>query len=347
MAPDDAPATSTAPATPPTDPTDEGGGLATLWVVVGAFAVLTVARSLTLGIALRDPGGEFLRNRILITAGLGLLLAVLDAARRTRMRAEGWERVLPTLRERWTRRRLGVAVSLLAAYHLTYFCYHNLKSWNALNPVRDARLARVDRWLLGGHTPAALLHDVLGTHVAAWVLVVVYESFGTLVPLVVVAAVVLPRRRRDATAFVAALVWVWILGVGCYYLLPSLGPFHQSPQDFATLPHTIVTETQARYLHQRADFLAHPRVSGSFAQIGAFASLHVGVSTVVLLVCAVQRRRVLVRLLLPYVALTVVATVYLGWHFLVDDVAGLAIAALAVGLGELTTRGGRLRPRGA
>jgi membrane-associated phospholipid phosphatase len=34
-----------------------------------------------------------------------------------------------------------------------------------------------------------------------------------------------------------------------------------------------------------------------------------------------------------------VATVYLGWHFAVDDVAGIAIAWVAVQLGKLTVMG--------
>ena len=33
------------------------------------------------------------------------------------------------------------------------------------------------------------------------------------------------------------------------------------------------------------------------------------------------------------------ATVYLGWHFAVDDVAGIAIAWVAVQLGKLTVMG--------
>jgi membrane-associated phospholipid phosphatase len=37
-----------------------------------------------------------------------------------------------------------------------------------------------------------------------------------------------------------------------------------------------------------------------------------------------------------FVAGTMVATVYLGWHFAVDDAGGLGIAALAWVLGPLT-----------
>jgi membrane-associated phospholipid phosphatase len=47
-----------------------------------------------------------------------------------------------------------------------------------------------------------------------------------------------------------------------------------------------------------------------------------------------------------YVGVTMVATVYLGWHFAVDDVAGLAIALVSVFLGSrmIYPHGGRAAP---
>ena len=152
----------------------------------------------------------------------------------------------------------------LLAYHLVYFCYHNLKSWDVLNqPARRRCCSRWDRWLFLGHSPAVLLHDLLGQHVAAYVLVVVYESFSHAGPV---------RDRGCRWCFVdpdpgrlrrsiASALWVWILGVACYYLIPSLGPFYSAPQEFAGLPHTMVQDTQARYLAQRAHLLAHPHAA--------------------------------------------------------------------------------------
>ena len=40
----------------------------------------------------------------------------------------------------------------------------------------------------------------------------------------------------------------------------------------------MIQDTQARYLGQRAYLLAHPAASDAFAQISAFASLHVAVT---------------------------------------------------------------------
>jgi hypothetical protein len=319
---------------------DDGGyGWALrLWLVVLGFGAITLWRSAVVGIPLRDPGGEILRSRIAITVVLALVLAVADAARRTPRPGWSWRAARATLRARWTRQRVVLAVLGLLAYHLVYFCYHNLKSWDAFNTVRDDRLTRVDRWLFLGHPPAVLLHDLLGQHLANGVLVAFYESFATVVTVSFVAAVVLMARMREAYVVLASMVWVWILGVGCYYLIPSLGPFHARPQDFAGLPRGIVSDTQDAYMAQRAHLLAHPGASDAFAQVSAFASLHVGVTCVLVLLLRLYAPTWVTRLGACYLGVTIVATVYLGWHFAVDDVAGLAIGALAVLLGTRTVR---------
>jgi hypothetical protein len=238
------------------------------------------------------------------------------------------------VRRRWTGRRLDLAGSVLLAYHVVYFCYHNLKSWDVFNQPRDQMLLTWDRWLFLGHSPAVLLHQVLGEHVAAYVLLVVYESFSTLVAISVVAAVVFAARLRDGAVLIASMVWVWILGVASYYVIPSLGPFWSAPQEFGRLPHTMVQDTQAQYLNQRTELLAHPHAAGSFAQVSAFASLHVAVTFVIVLMASYYRLRLTRRLLTVFLCGTVLATVYLGWHFGVDDLAGLLIAWVSAQLGR-------------
>jgi membrane-associated phospholipid phosphatase len=128
---------------------------------------------------------------------------------------------------------------------------------------------------------------------------------------------------------------VWILGVGAYYLIPSLGPFSYAPEEFAGLPRTMTQETQAHYLAQRAHLLAEPRAHDATAQIAAFASLHVAIMLMVLLMVRYYRLHRATQAMAVYVAGTVVATVYLGWHFAVDIVGGFVIAYAAVYLGRL------------
>ena len=104
------------------------------------------------------------------------------------------------------------------------------------------------------------------------------------------------------------------------------------------LPHTMIQDTQARYLGQRAHLLAHPQAHDAFAQISAFASLHVGVTTVLLLMARYYGLTRITRVLWVFLAGTLVATTYLGWHFFVDDIAGLAIGWLACWLGLRTIK---------
>ncbi len=316
-----------------------------VWILVACFVAVAVWRSIHVDIPIKDPHGSMFVSRVAISLGLFVPMAFIDAALRVGRRGWSVRRTLEMLRRRWTRQRLLLGMSALLAYHLVYLSYHNLKSWDVLNKPRDAMLLDWDRWLFFGHSPAVLLHDLLGHHVAAYVLMVVYESFGTIVLIAIPMPLAFCTRIRDAYVAYASALWVWIFGVACYYLIPSLGPFNSAPQEFAGLPHTMIQDTQARYMGQRAHLLAHPQASDSFAQVSAFASLHVGVTTVILLMAHYYGLRRTTIAMSVYLAGTIVATVYLGWHFFVDDPAGIAIAVLAVYLGRLMIYPGGRPPR--
>ncbi|WP_395692463.1 phosphatase PAP2 family protein [Nocardioides sp.] len=321
-----------------------------LWSVALAFGVVTLARSQAVGIPLRDPDGRMFLGRMQSAFTLLLVLVLVDAA----VRAWWSERSLrglvggfvDSLRRRWTVRRTFLAVSGLVAYHVVYVCYRNLKSWDAFNRDRDQALHDLDRTLFLGHDPAALLHDLLGTGHAATVLAFFYESFVYVVVAAVVGTIALLPRIKDAYVMLVTGTWVWILGVASYYLVPSLGPFATSPEDFARLPVTGVSTAQAEYLVDRAHLLADPAAPDAFASISAFASLHTAFTCAILLVALHLRLRWLSAVMSAYLFLVVLATIYFGMHFVVDDVAGVAIAVVAVLLARLTVHWPHLDDRG-
>jgi hypothetical protein len=313
-----------------------------LWSLVLAFLCVGVVRSLELGIPFRDPGGQYFAGRLGLSVAMFGGFVLVDAVLRA-WPAYDLSSIMRVVRDRWDRGRLAAAGAALLAYDVTYFTYHNLKSWDVFNAPRDAMLERWDRWLFGGHSPAVVLHDLLGTGLTAKVLMLWYSSFALLALLAFPAAIALSRRTRDALVGIASLCWVWILGTATYYLIPSLGPFHVAPHDFASLPGLEAQHTQAQYLAERAHLLAHPGAHDAFAQVSAFASLHVGGTATILGLAWWHRMRRTTVALGVYLAVTMVATVYLGWHFFVDLPAGLAIAALAWLLGPLTI-GVRGRP---
>jgi membrane-associated phospholipid phosphatase len=306
--------------------------------------MVTALWSHHVGVPLRDPDGKIFRGRLASAVVLLAVLSVLEAAWRSWRAGGSWRslRGAPAAwRERWTYQRGVLAVSGLVAYHAVYVCYRNLKSWDAFNTVRDEQMLRLDRWLFGGHSPAVLLHDLLGTHTSAYVLVAGYRAFTYLVPLSVVGALVLVPRIREGYVFLASAMWVWVLGICSYYLIPTLGPFASAPQEFRSLPDSAITAAQHEYLTERAHLLADRSAPDAFASISAFASLHVGFTAMVLLMAVYYKQTWLSRILAVYLLLVMVATVYLGWHFVTDVVAGLVLAALAVLLGRVT-----VHPRG-
>ena len=66
-------------------------------------------------------------------------------------------------------------------------------------------------------------------------------------------------------------------------------------------------------------------------------------SSVIVLVTAWYGWRGVATVLGVYLAAVIVSTVYFGWHYVTDDLAGIAIAVVAVGLALLMVTG-RLRP---
>ena len=142
-----------------------------------------------------------------------------------------------------------------------------------------------------------------------------------------------------------------MLGAASYFLLPSLGPIYYEPQAFAHLPHSEVTRLQDMLLDQRVEFLVHP-TTATPQSIAAFASLHISMSlTAALAAHLLGLGRRLKIALWTWLALTTLATVYLGWHYVLDDIAGLVIAAgallVARALTGIDLRAARLMPREA
>ncbi|MGH3358857.1 MAG: phosphatase PAP2 family protein [Nocardioidaceae bacterium] len=307
-----------------------------VWVVVALFAAITVAWSIHVDVPIRDPNGRMFVRRLVLSLGLFAAFCALDAGYRLRSSRLTAARFAETIRTKWTGPRLLIAVTGLLAYHLVYLLYHNLKSWVVFQDVQDDRLLRLDAWMLGGHSPAALLHDLLGQQVAAHVLAGVYEAFSYLVTVSFVACVVFSRQIRNGYVFLTSAIWTWILGAGAYYLIPSLGPFASAPEEFAGLSRTFIDSRQANLLADRAHLLQHPEAGDAFASIGAFASLHVGFTFMILLMMRYYGFRRATQAMTVFLIGTIVATLYFGYHFIIDDIAGLLLGYLAVVLGRRT-----------
>ena len=317
---------------------------------LAAPLVATVAMALaalatrSAGLPLRDPGGVTVR-RLTVAAALVAGLLVLDLVVRAAWARRDGHPFVRALREvcrvRWTPARVAVVAVALVSFHVTYLAYRNIKSVAPLlrpGDLFDRQLFDIDRWLLGGQDPYAALHDLLGMGSAGHVLSFVYMLFFAVIPVTLAVGLVLLPDLRAGLFVATALSLTWLLGAGSYLLLPSIGPFHFDAASFAGMPHTPVHDLQASLLEKRAAFLADPSAPGAAQSIGAFASLHTAIwGTIVLVAHLLGVPRALRALIWALALLTVVATVYFGWHYTLDDVAGVVIALLAVGLAALLT----------
>jgi membrane-associated phospholipid phosphatase len=205
--------------------------------------------------------------------------------------------------------------------------------------------------MFAGHDPADLLHTVLGVGISTHVLSAAYAAFIVFLPLSLAVALVYSRDIRAGLFYATALSVNWVLGAASYFLLPSLGPIYYDPEAFAHLPHSEVTRLQDMLLDQRVEFLLHPTTATPQA-IAAFASLHISMSlTAALAAHLLGLGRRLKIALWVWLGLTTLATVYFGWHYFLDDIAGVPIAVgallVARALTGINLRALRVTPRAA
>jgi membrane-associated phospholipid phosphatase len=309
-----------------------------------ASAATALVAALVLDLPLRDPDNAAGPLYLRLPAVVALLMAMDVLPRAFARHRAGLAFTRATrdvVLERWSGARVRLVLVGLLSFYLTYVAYRNLKGFLpfAREGTADEALLALDASLAFGSAPATILHGLLGTGIAAHVLSTVYVAFLVFVPLSLGIALVWSRRLRSGYLYVTVLCLNWLLGALSYYLLPSLGPVFAQPQLFADLPATHVSRLQEMLVADRRLVLGDPHSSERVHGIAGFASLHVAIVFSAALVAHLLELNVHVRRgLWLFLALTIVSTIYFGWHYLVDDVAGLVIGALAVWLGALATR---------
>ena len=320
--------------------------------VVAIVTVLTALLAThAAGVPFLDPD-DMVGRRLARVGCLVALLAVLDivlrAGWRSRKLTPSPAAMRSVRRERWSWHR-GVAVgSALVSFYVTYLAYRNLKSVVPLlrpGALFDRQLADFERGLFGGNDPAALLHSVLGAGVQTQVLSVVYGLFLVFVPLSLALVLVFAPDLRGGLFYATAASLNWPLGAASYLLLPALGPVFAAPAGFAHLPASEVSYLQNLLFAQRLEFIRDPTAADGHQSIAAFGSLHVSIIFTAAVAAHMlgQGWRLRIGLWVMF-ALTVIATIYLGWHYVVDDLAGLVIGLTALALARGLTG---FEPRGA
>jgi hypothetical protein len=310
---------------------------------VAMLAVMAVVSAVE-DLPVRDADG-ILGGRFGLLAMTIAAFVAIDVVPRAGRRV-GWDRsrlraaIGEVARERWSRRRLAIVVLGIVAFYMTYLAYRNLKSFLPLITPQDldAGLLRLEQDALGGTHPPDVLHALLGTGVAAHVLSWVYLFFLAFVPISLGASLLASINPLPGLWWVLTLGLNWTLGTLSYYLVPSMGPYFIAPGLYADLPATGVSQLQETLLVERAQVLADPTATNAVQSIAGFASLHVSiVFSAALIAHLLGLARALRIAMWTFLVLTLLATVYFGWHYVLDDVAGFAIGGVAVWVSALLT----------
>jgi len=293
------------------------------------------------GLPIRDPDARYVGSPAALIGLVASIFLILDLIPRTWRMVRSSDlgvlkAVVAVFRERWLGRRGLVVVACLVSFYVTYLSYRNLKSYVPFvnGEIHDHGLLAFERGIFFGNDPATLLHALLGTGPIAHVLSFVYIAFLTFVPLSLAAALIWANRLGPGLWYVTALSITWLLGALSYYLIPALGPVFVKPAIFSALPDTGVLSLQANLAEHRAEVLADPFATNAVQSVAAFASLHIAVVFVAALIAQLVGAPRVMRIgLWAFLGLTAIATIYFGWHYVIDDFAGFAIGGFAVWAG--------------
>ena len=313
--------------------------------LIAAFSLIAMLAIASLeGLPIRDPDARYVGSPLALIGLIAAVFIILDVGPRAwlRRRMSGSEAPAASpfavLRERWFNKRGAMVLVALLSFYVTYLSYRNLKSFIPFvsGADHDIALLSLDRSMFFGNDPATIMHSIFGTGISAEVLSMVYLAFLTFVPVSLGVALIWSSNLRAGLWYVTTLSLCWLFGAASYYMFPAQGPVYAQPGLFSNLPETGVSRLQETLAEHRLEVLAGPNATEAVQSVAAFASLHIAVLFAAALIAQLLKGPRFLRIgLWSMLALTAVATIYFGWHYVIDDVAGLAIGASAVALGAL------------
>ncbi len=220
--------------------------------------------------------------------------------------------------------KLGRALRLLVNFYPMAIIPMIYESLGVLIPAlrgssRDAWLVAADRAIF--HTdPTVWLERIVWPPLTD-LLLLAYSTYYFFPIFVGIA--LWKKDPALARKFIFALSFTFYLSYAGYFLIPAQGPrVALAAEQSVALEVTPVSRTISRKLNE----LEHTKDD-------AFPSGHTMVTVFCLLVAYRETRR-LFRAWLPIAILLVVSTIYCRFHYVVDVLAGLSLAFIALPLGE-------------
>jgi len=272
------------------------------WLVLGYMVVLTVA-------VLRGDGrGDLGRQLAPVLLLLVCALVGVGIGRSS------------LFRDSWL--KAGIyRVGIYGPVQISYFFFRDLLPH--INPRSlDHELRLLDLQLFGVE-PALALQGTVSATTTEWFSFFYFGYFFVLA-LHVVPILFVAKNQRILGEFALGMLLVFCIGHTVYMLVPGFGPYRAMANEFGTaFPHGLWLD------------LVMDAVRSGGAQKDIFPSLHTAAPLFITLFSFRHRKLPPYRYSWPIVAFfslnIMVATLFLRWHYLIDVVAGIALATAAAG----------------
>jgi PAP2 superfamily len=317
------------------------------WFVLAAQSIFMAAILFVIGIAGRDAQRDFVERwqrepmrLLLLLFYFGILGWAFGGVKALVLTVDTI--AVLEFRERGNLTKLGrdaSAVFLPALYFFVGFllvlAYNCIIVSVRFNFAYDPAFNAMDRWILHGSTVFELSRWAVRTLPIAFFHFLEFIYFG-MFPQIGAGIIVvgLYDGRGRSLQFVGTLLMAYYVALGLFYLWPSQGPYYMCPDHFAEFPSTLQAYSIQKLLISDAKALwSHVplhRISTDY--FIAFPCMHIAQPLIV--IWFLRRWKVIVLALCAYDAILIVAILLLEWHYLVDILGGMAVAAAAIAISE-------------
>jgi len=198
----------------------------------------------------------------------------------------------------------------------------------------DPLLAEIDRLLFLGTDPWVISHGLLPDAIATRTFDIFYAAWFFIMLISYITASVMRLSSTTRLTFLTAFYLNWILaGSLAALVFASAGPVYMERlfgiTDFAPLMERLSAQSEVLTIAaldvQEKLWRGYADPDYPATGISAFPSMHLCISMTVTLFCFALARWLGVAMAL-FTTVMLVASVHLGWHYLVDGLAGIALS---------------------
>lgn len=234
-----------------------------------------------------------------------------------------------------TRRRAVFGVTVSALYLLVgwllIFAYNDIIVSARFFAARDAAFNSMDMWLLRGVSVSQICHWAVRTFPVSFfhsLEIIYYGMFPLLGAGLIMVAVC--DGPRQGLRFVGTVMFPSYVALLLFYVWTSQGPYYLCPDHFSVFPRTLETYSLQRGSidHALARWGRVPLERLSTDYFIAFPCVHISAPLIV--TWFLRRWKRILGFLITYDALLIIAIFLLEWHYVVDVIAGILLAAASI-----------------